>query len=103
MHRWIEIGKLPLVCRYLTIRMLKLLKEQQPEVFFGELRIHQRQRGALESQVPCGEPGKLPFVRNRHDPHGIQVPPMHITNFLASFRWSNRIALEPAVYIKKVD
>src|SRR5205085_5516873 len=39
MHRRVEIRELPFVSRYLPIRMLELLEEQEPQLLFRKLRI----------------------------------------------------------------
>ena len=49
MHRRIQVGEFPLVGRYLATGVLELLKQHQPEILFGKLRINQRQRHALKS------------------------------------------------------
>src|SRR2546425_1141401 len=69
MNRWIEIRELPLVSRDLAVRMLKLLKEQMPQLVLRKLRIHQRERHAMKCQIPGGKPRVLPLVRHRQHPH----------------------------------
>ena len=96
--RGVEIRKLPFVGRNLSVRVLKLLEQQHPEIFLGEFRIDQGERDALEGQIPGGKPGKLPLVRHGQDAHGIQVAPVDVPTAFAGLRgrrvWV--IALEPA-------
>src|SRR2546428_10181849 len=69
MNRWIQIGELPLVSGNLAVRMLKLLKQQEPQLLLRELRIDQRERHAMKRQIPRGEPRILPLIRHRQHAH----------------------------------
>src|SRR5450432_2903889 len=48
MNRRIQIRELPLIGGNLAVRMLKLFKEQQPQLLFRELWIDQRQRHTVK-------------------------------------------------------
>ena len=48
LHRWVHIGKFPLVGRDLPIGMLELFEQEQPEIVLGKVWVNQRQRNALE-------------------------------------------------------
>src|SRR3712207_7927780 len=47
--------ELPLVGRYLPVRVLELLEQQEPELLFGELRVDERQGHALRSEEHTSE------------------------------------------------
>ena len=85
--------------------MLKLLEQHHPQVLFGKLGIHQRQRGALEGQVPGGEPRILPVIGHRQDAHRVQVPPVLIANGFPRWgRWAVAvIALKPETDVKEIN
>ena len=84
--------------------MLKLLEQHQPELFFGELRVDKRQRDGMKRQVPCREPGILPFVWHREHPHGVQVTPVPVSDRRAgSGGGSGVVALQPSGHIEKVN
>ena len=68
-NRRIQVGELPLISRDLAVRMLKLLEQEQPELFLGIARIDQGKGHTLKCQVPRREPRILPLVGNGHDAH----------------------------------
>ena len=65
----IQIRKLPLVGGNLTVGVLKLFKEQQPQLLLREFWIDQRERHAMKREIPCSEPRILPLVRHRQHAH----------------------------------
>src|SRR5438132_2674956 len=69
MNRRIQIGELPLVSGNLAVRMLKLFKQQEPQLLLRELRIDQRERHAMKRQIPRGEPRILPLIGHRQHAH----------------------------------
>ena len=48
MHRRIEIRELPFVSRYLPVRMLELLEQQEPQLLFRKLWIDYRKRRTMK-------------------------------------------------------
>ena len=102
--RRVEIAELPLVGRQLPTWVLELLKQKHPELILGELRVNQRERHALEREVPCGEPRILPLVGHRHHPHRVQVAPAAVADRAPRRRRRLRriIAVEPARHVEQV-
>ena len=78
MHRRIQIGKLPFIGRNLAVGMLKLFKEQHPQILFSEFWIDKSKSCAMKGEIPRCEPGILPFVGHGENPHRIQMTPMLI-------------------------
>src|SRR4029077_8564791 len=56
-HRWVDVAEGPLIGGQLPVGMHVPLASHQNELFLGEIRIHQRQSNAVESQVPSRIPG----------------------------------------------
>ena len=79
----IDVAKIPFVGRDLPVRMLVPFAYDQIELPFGELRIDQGERDAVEGQVPRGVPRVLPFVWHRHDPFVMQMIPIGVAPVLA--------------------
>ena len=102
--RRVEIAELPLVGRQLPAWVLELLKQKHPELILGELRVDQRERHALEREVPCGEPRILPLVGHRHHPHRVQVAPAAVADRAPRRRRRLRriVAVEPARHVEQV-
>ena len=105
LHRRVQVRELPLVGRDLPGWMLKLLEEQQPKLFLCELAVDERERHAMEREVPRGEPRILPFVRHRHDAHRVEVPPVRIADLFPRLgrRPVGAVALQPHVHIEEID
>ena len=61
MNRRIKIREFPFIGRYLAIRVLELLKQQEVKLFLGEFRINPSNRRAGESKIPCSKPRVFPF------------------------------------------
>src|SRR6516225_12496601 len=80
MHRRIQMGELPFVSGNLPAGMLELLEQHQKQLFFCELRVDQCERYGVKRQVPCGKPRVFPFVWHGQHAHGIEVPPMPVSN-----------------------
>src|SRR4051812_19860975 len=101
----IEIGKFPLVRRYLTTRMLKLFEQQEKELFLRIFWIDQRQGNSVKCKVPSGEPGIFPLVWHRKNAHRVEVSPVSISNRQARGRlWVVRIVtVQPFAYIEKIN
>ena len=68
MHGGIQVVELPLVGRQLAAGVLELLEEQKPELVLRELRVDQRERDALEGEIPGREPGVFPGVGHGEHP-----------------------------------
>src|SRR5208337_388256 len=104
-HRRIQVGKLPLVGGNLAIGMLELLKQKKPQILFRESRIDESKSDACERQVPGCEPGILPAVGHGQDAHGIQVPPMGVTNSLSGLLDAlvPNLLGKPLLNVKQVD
>ena len=51
LHGWIHVRKFPLVRGNLTVGMLELLEQEQPQVMLGELWINQGQLALGEAEV----------------------------------------------------
>ena len=97
MHRRIDVAERPLIGGKLPVGMHVPLACHQHELLLGELAIHQRQRHAVERQVPCGVPGILPLVGHRNDVGVIEVGPLVVAPVdpLGRRRRRPGIALEP--------
>ena len=67
MDRRIEIREFPLICRDLSVGVLELLEQHQPQLFLREMRVDQRQHDCVKREVPCREPRVLPLVGHRQD------------------------------------
>ena len=102
--RRVEVAELPLVGGDLAAGVLELLEQQQPELVLGELRVDQRERHALEREVPRGEPRVLPLVGHRHHPHRVQVAPVAVADRAPRRRRRLRrvVAVEPARDVEEV-
>ena len=95
-HRRIQVGELPLVGGDLAGRVLELLEQQQPELLLGELGIDQRQRRAVEGEVPGREPRVLPLVRHGHHAHRVEVPPVRVADARARVGGGGQAGLSPS-------
>src|SRR3954447_10561934 len=89
--------EIPLIRRNLSVWMGVPLAQHKDDLIFGELRIDERERGAVESQIPGGEPGKLPLVRHGNHISIEEVPPVAIAAkaSLRRRRRVTRISLQP--------
>ena len=76
--RRVDVAEGPLVGRELPVGVHVPLARQQHELLLGELGIDQRQRDAVERQVPGRVPGILPLVRHRDDVGVVEVRPLAI-------------------------
>ena len=68
--------KRPLVGGELPVRVHVPLAQQQHELLLGELGVDQRERHAVEREVPGRVPGVLPLVRHRDDVGVVEVRPL---------------------------
>ena len=104
-HRRVDVAERPFVGRQFAVRIHQPDAAQQLELPFGELGVDQRQRGAMEGEVPGREPGIFPFVRHRHDVGGDEMTPIGVAAVLAAFgrRRLQRIAVQPLPHIEIVE
>src|SRR5260370_39511049 len=63
MNGWIHIAKGPFVGRHLSVWVHVPFAQQQNHLLLCEIGINQRQRDAMEGQIPSGKPWILPLVR----------------------------------------
>src|SRR2546427_5359388 len=52
--------------------------QHQSQLVLGKIGIDQRERDAMESQIPSGIPGILPFVRHGDDVGVVEMGPLAI-------------------------
>ena len=98
-HRRINVVEIPFVGWNFAVRVLIPFTDDEIELGLGELDIDQREREAVESQVPRCVPGKFPFVRHGHDALVVKMTPAGVAALLA-FVWRRRlvrIAVEPSL------
>src|SRR5262249_46780154 len=67
MDRRIDVAKIPLVRRNLSIGMEIEIAQHEKLLFFGEIKIHQRQADGVEGQIPSCIPGIFPLVGHGDD------------------------------------
>ncbi len=79
-HGRIDVAEVPFVRRDLTVRMEVPRGEQQLHLLLGEVDVDERQRCAVECEVPGGEPGVLPFVGHRDDVRRDHVEPRDVAH-----------------------
>ena len=78
MDRRIDVAERPLVRGQLPVRVHVPLAREEQELPLGELRVDQRERDAVEGEVPGREPWVLPLVGHREDVFGVELPPLRI-------------------------
>ena len=105
MHRRIDVAEVPLVGRDLPARVEVEAAQHQQQLLFGKIKIYQRQRNRMKSQIPGRVPRILPFVRHR-DHIGIEhVEPLGIAHVMAG-RLEQRMALvlsQPLLQVEIVE
>ena len=96
-HRRIDIAEIPFISGHLSVGMLVPLAQNDIELGLGEERIDQRQRNAMEREIPRGVPRIFPFVRHRHDALVVKMPPLCVAAILSlrRRRGLTRIAVQP--------
>ena len=77
-HRRVDVAEVPLVCRDLAVRVQVPRAEQQLDLLLGEVDVDERQRRAVEREVPRGEPRVLPLVGHRDDVARDHVEPRNV-------------------------
>ena len=73
MNRRVDVAEIPLVGRNLAVGVHVALAQHQLQLLLAEIRVHQRQREDVESEVPGRVPGILPLVR-----HGNHIAVVHV-------------------------
>jgi hypothetical protein len=102
MHRWIDVAEVPFVGGNLSSRMKVGLTQHQAELLFPKSASTRRKRQHMESKIPGGVPGILPFIRHRDDVGIVHVTPMLVARGSLARRQVGIAAplLQPAVYVK---
>mmetsp|Transcript_5220 Transcript_5220/g.11626 ORF Transcript_5220/g.11626 Transcript_5220/m.11626 type:complete len:312 (+) Transcript_5220:949-1884(+) len=105
MHRRVHVAEVPLEGRQLSVRMHVALIDHEAELVLGEARVHQRQRQAVEGEVPGGVPGELPLVRHGDDVAVEHVVPISVPDAAALLRHrlAGLVALEEEVEVVVVE
>src|SRR5262249_15375399 len=98
-HRRIHIAEIPFVGGNVAVGMLVPFPNDEIELRLGESRIDERERDAMESEVPGRVPRVLPGIRHRHHAFVVKVAPSGIASLFSLFRWWRkcRIAFQPLV------
>ena len=78
MHRRIDVAERPFVGRNWPFGCMYHSRSISSELLLGELRIDQRQRHAMERQIPGGVPGIFPLVGHGDDVGVVQMRPLVI-------------------------
>ena len=81
----VDVAEGPFVGGQLAVRVHVPLARQLRQLQLGELGIDQRQRDAVEGEVPRGVPRVLPLVRHRDDVRVVEVLPAVVAPRLARF------------------
>ena len=100
----VHVAERPFIGGQLAVRVHEPFAREQIELPLGELRVHKRERDAVERQVPRGIPRVFPFVRHGNDVSIVQVRPVNIAHALAFWRrWRLRgIAVEPRPHVEPI-
>ena len=79
--------------------------KDQNQLAFGEVGIDHGQGYAMETEVPGGIPGVLPFVRHRNHIGIVEVRPLVIATLQPFGRrwWLCRIAGQPDFHVVEVE
>ncbi len=91
MDRRVHVAEIPLVGGQLPVRVQIPLAQQQHQLLFRELGVDERQRNAVEPEIPRGVPRVLPLVRHRNHVGVVEVRPLVIPA-LEAFRRRGRLA-----------
>jgi hypothetical protein len=78
--RRVDVTEVPLVRGDLAVGVQEPRAEQHLHLLLGEVDVDERQRSAVEREVPRREPGVLPLVRHRDDVAGDHVEPRHVAD-----------------------
>ena len=80
----VDVAEVPLVGRDLAVGVHVALAQHQLELLLGEVGVDERQRRAVEGEVPGGVPGVLPLVRHRDDVAVVHVVPVRVARRAAA-------------------
>ena len=94
MHRGIDVGERPFVCRDLAVRVHVPLAQQEDELLFRELRVDTREREHVKGEIPGRVPRVLPRVRHRDHVAVEEVGPVGVARPLRG-RGLGRVAVQP--------
>ena len=100
----IHISERPFVGRQLAVRVHEPFAREQIELALGKFRVNQRERDAVERQIPCGIPRVFPFIRHRNNVGVVHVRPVGVARAF-TFRRRRRlggIAVEPRPHVEVV-
>src|ERR1700751_4663544 len=86
MHRRIDVPKRPLVGGKLPVGMHVPLAQKQDQLLFGKIRVDDRERNTVESQIPRRVPRIFPFVRHGDDVVVVEMSPILVSSVLPLFR-----------------
>ena len=78
-HRRVDVAEVPLVRGDLPVRVEVVGAEQELDLLLREVDVDQRQRRAVEGEVPRGEPRVLPLVGHRDDVARDHVEPRDVS------------------------
>ncbi len=98
----VDVGEVPLVGRDLPVRVLVARAQQQLDLLLGEVDVDQRERRAVERQVPGGEPGVLPLVGHRDHVARDHVEPLGVAHVRVGGARAPRVhavLAQPAVHV----
>ena len=81
MNRRVHVAEIPFVGRKLTVRVHVPLAEHEHELILRKIRIDERQRNAVEGEIPRRVPRVLPSVGHREDVGIVEVRPLVVSAF----------------------
>ena len=98
-HGRVDVVERPLVGRQLSVGMHVPLAQEQHQLLLGEVGVDERQRDAVEGQVPGGVPGILPLVGHGDDVGVVELDPLVVAALLAfrRRRGIGGVALQPVL------
>ena len=105
MHRRVDVAKVPLVGRELSVGMQIVGLEHQVQLLLAELFVYQGQGQDVEGQVPGSVPGVFPLVRHRDHVGIVHVVPVVVTRRGLARRLEGVRAafLQPPIHIVVVE
>ena len=101
-HGRVDVAEVPLVGRDLAVGVHVARVQEQLDLFLGEVDVHERERRAVEGQVPRREPRVLPRVGHRDDVGGGHVEPRRVAHRArgrAHVPGVHAVLAQPAVHV----
>ena len=100
----VHVAERPFVGGELAIRVHEPFAREQIKLTLGKVWIHERERNAVERQIPRGIPRILPLVRHRNDVGVVEVRPLGVARVLAGGgrRRLAGIAVEPFADVEMI-